>query len=140
MSLIILRIAFGVFGLIALVTGSLSTFGGLDTFSSVSGHGMPLDRLSEAGASIENGFRFFAGIWLGVGLMLLYGTVRWETSRALLIFGGVAIFIGGLGRVAPAFTGGIVPEGVYAPIFLELVVYPLLLVWDARVRSSRAVA
>ncbi len=137
MSLIILRIAFGIFGLIALATGGLSTFGGLETFSSVSGHATPLDLMSEAGASIENGFRFFAGIWLGVGLMLLYGTVRWETSRALLFFGGVAIFIGGLGRVAPAFAGGIVPEGVYVPIFLELVVYPALLIWDARVRANR---
>jgi Domain of unknown function (DUF4345) len=136
MSKMILRLLLAVFGVIALITGGADTFGGIEGFSTLAGVPHEVDLTSDSGSMIENQVRFLGGIWLGVGFMILYATWNWGTSSTLIRFAGLAIFLGGIGRVMPWAVGGIVPEAMFPPIFLELVVFPALVFWDSRIRAA----
>jgi len=138
MSKTILRALLLLFGVIALITGGAAAFGGAEGSLQLAGLVSPLVISTLEGAVVDNNFRFFGGVWAGVGLMLLYAVLRWESSVALIRFGALAIFVGGLGRVMPWFSGDMVPEVMVPPIVLELVVMPLLVFWDSRIRAKQA--
>lgn len=136
MSKFILRLLLALFGVIALITGGADTFGGIDGFSMLAGVPHEVDLMSDSGSMIENQLRFLGGIWLGLGFMILYAVWNWGTSSTLIRFAGLAIFLGGIGRVMPYFVGGVVPEAMFPPIFLELVVFPALVFWDSKLRAN----
>ncbi|PCJ71962.1 MAG: hypothetical protein COA62_05245 [Rhodobiaceae bacterium] len=138
MSKTILRALLLLFGVIALITGGASAFGGTVGDLQLAGLISPLVLSTVEGAVVDNNFRFFGGVWMGVGFMLLYSVVRWEDNVVPIRFAALAIFIGGLGRMMPWLSGDLVPEMMYPPIVLEIVVMPLLVFWDSRIRAKQA--
>jgi len=138
MSKLILRALLGLFGLIALVTGGVGAFMGTEGIAMMADIATQLDLSSQAGATIDNEFRYFGGTWVGVGVMLLYATWKWPESAVLIRFAALAIFIGGLGRLTPWVMGGMVPDSLLAPIVLEVIVMPALVFWDSRMRAKQA--
>ena len=137
MDKLVLRVLFSLFNVIALVTGGVAAFGGSEGISQLAGVTFPLDLATLEGATFDNDLRFFGGTWMGIGFMLLYAVVKWESSVVLIRFAGLAIFIGGLGRMTPWVIGGIVPDSTLPPIVLEIVVMPLLVLWDSRIRAKQ---
>ena len=138
MSKTILRALLLLFGVIALITGGAAAFGGAEGDLQLAGLISPLVLSTIEGAVVDNNFRFFGGVWMGVGFMLLYSVVRWEDNVVPIRFAALAIFIGGLGRMMPWLSGDLVPEMMYPPIVLEIVVMPLLVFWDSRIRAKQA--
>jgi len=136
MSKLILRLFLTLFGVIAVVTGGTGTFVGMAGLSSFADVPFQLDLMSASGAFLENEMRFFAGAWMGIGFMLFYAALKWQESGVIIRLAGLAIFIGGIGRVMPLAVGGVVPDAMYPPIFLELIVFPLLVLWDYRLRAQ----
>ena len=136
MNKLILRVLLALFGVIALITGGAAAFGGAEGDLQLAGLVSPLVLSTVEGAVVDNNFRFFGGVWMGVGFMLLYAVMRWEVSVVLVRFAALAIFIGGLGRMMPWLSGDMVPEVMYPPIILEIVIMPLLVFWDARIRAK----
>ena len=80
----LVRIATGLFGLIALATGAAALVKGLDVPS--------------AAAIADNNHRFFAGVWLVSGIGLLHSAVDLAGSKNLFRLLMLAIFVGGVGR------------------------------------------
>ena len=138
MNKLILRVLLALFGVIALITGGAAAFGGAEGDLQLAGLVSPLVLSTVEGAVVDNNFRFFGGVWMGVGFMLLYSMVRWEDNVMSIRFAALAIFIGGLGRMMPWLSGDMVPEVMYPPIILEIVIMPLLVFWDSRIRAKQA--
>jgi hypothetical protein len=116
-----------VIGLTATATGLFAVAGGPDTQSDG----------GEVKASIDSEFRFFAAFWLAYGLSVLWVAARGFRDPATVRWVAAVLFGAGLAR-ALAW----VLEGQPAAIFillltLELVVPPLVLVLDRRVRAGR---
>lgn len=90
---------------------------------------------------LNSSFRFFAGIWLGVGLfMLLFITNLPKYFTALMLL-FATIIIAGVGRIItisqvglPEPTSGFVL--VIVAVVIELIIVPLLMVWLARLRKN----
>jgi Domain of unknown function (DUF4345) len=88
---------------------------------------------------LDSHIRFFAGLWIGVGALLLVfasDVIRYATPLRILL-GSVAL--GGVGRLVSVCLVGWPSAIVVALMVFELVAMPLLLAWHARlVRSERA--
>ena len=137
MSKTILRALLLLFSAIALITGGAAAFGGAEGDLQLLGLISPLVLSTVEGAVVDNNFRYFGGVWMGVGFMLLYSVIRWEENVVLFRFAVLAIFIGGLGRMMPWLSGNLVPEVMYPPIVLEILIMPLLAWWDSRIRGKQ---
>lgn len=87
----------------------------------------------EATTTLDSNYRFFAGIWCTLGLVLL-AVVRHVERHALAlraVFG--AVFIGGLARGVSYLAVG-APHALFTVgIGVELLLPPLLFLWSLRV-------
>lgn len=120
----IFRLLVGALGLVALFGGVLSIATGLGGFAAAMGQ--PFASPSEAGFVVaDSEFRYFAGVWFGVGLALLYSLGNPFQRATLLRAALIAVFIGGLGRVIAISQLGM-PSIVLGPTVVELVLPPLL--------------
>ena len=91
MSRLLLQICTGLLALIPIVTGIVAMLGVKD----------PLYRplgLPEAPV-LDSNLRFFGGLWLGIGLALLWLVPAIEREGTLFRALWVAVFLGGVGRV-----------------------------------------
>lgn len=113
------RILTGLLALIGVGTGAKSIFFGLAE--------------SNAAALLDNGHRFYAGIWLGVGLSLLYCAVRWKSEDVTLLFRAsmLAIMVGGVARAVGLLHYGAEPPMLVA-IAIEWVVPVVAIALESR--------
>lgn len=88
----ILRVLLAVFGVIALITGGAAAFGGAAGDLQLAGLVSPLVLSTLEGAVVDNNFRFFGGVWMGVGFMLLYAVLRWEGNAVLIRFAALVFW------------------------------------------------
>ena len=119
------------FAVIAIVTGAADLLNG-------AGAQFPLEtNFTEIGvdiAALDTIFRFFSGLWLGVGILFVLfaqDLVRYRVPMIALL--GV-IIIGGLGRVMSLVQFGLSdqqPAGAITIVGLviELLVCPLMIAW-----------
>lgn len=105
-------------GVIGLVTGGASISSGL----------------VDAAPLVDNTFRFYAGIWMAVGLGLIHAAVAYEKSEQVFGFLLRAVFVGGLARAIGLLDYPPEPRLLVA-IAVEIVV-PLLLL-KARAHAAR---
>jgi hypothetical protein len=128
MSRLALQIITGVLALIPIATGVVSMLGVKD----------PLYRpLGLPSAPVlDSTLRFFGGVWLGLGLALLWSVPSIEQQGVLFRTVWIAIFLGGLGRLLSWLVIGPPPKSFIGFIVLEVVGAPLFIYWQYRVASS----
>ena len=105
-----------------ILTGALVFFGFFLGVPSVI-NGLPAD----APTMLDNHFRFFAGIWIGVGLGLAYCIMNLETATVLFRGLLLTIFIGGVARII-GFTAYDPEPRMLIATAIELI-FPPALVW-----------
>ena len=94
--------------------------------------------LGPASINLDSHFRYLSGIFFGLGLALLSCIPRIETMTLRFRWIAALVVIGGLARLGALPAHGMPGRGHVAGLALELVVTPLLVLWQARLaRAAR---
>jgi hypothetical protein len=83
-------------------------------------------------AVLDTNLRFFAGVWLGLGLALywLIPTIERQTVLFRVLWG--MVFIGGIGRLLSMTMLAAPPTSFITFTALEIVGAPLFILWQSR--------
>ena len=85
------------------------------------------------GVDLQSHFRYLSGLLFGLGVAFAATVPRIERrSEVFLAFCG-AVMAGGLARLLGVFAAGIPTSVHQLALLMELVVVPLLLVWQRRI-------
>lgn len=128
MSRLLLQISTTLLALIPIATGIISMRGVRDPLY------RPLD-LPQVPV-LDSNLRFFGGVWLGLGLAMLWTVPAIEQHGLLFRWLWVAVFLGGAGRLLSWIVIGMPPRPYIGFILLELVGSPLFVYWQWRVAQS----
>ncbi|HEY8565404.1 MAG TPA: DUF4345 domain-containing protein [Beijerinckiaceae bacterium] len=88
--------------------------------------------------SADSHFRYLSGLLLGLGLCFWATIPSVEERTTLFRFLTVIVFIGGLARLAGLFLTGVPSIGMLGGLAMELLVTPLLCLWQTRVANRYA--
>jgi hypothetical protein len=83
--------------------------------------------------SLDSHFRFLSGLLLGIGLAFWSSIPSIEKYRARFLLLTAIVFVGGLARLASLLAVGIPSKPMLAGLVMELVVTPLLCLWQLRI-------
>jgi hypothetical protein len=124
--------------LIPLSTGPLDLVLGLEGPRSI---GMALSDIDLRDPILNSQVRFFGAVWLGTGLLMGLGAVRFERYGGVLKVIFAVLAVAGLGRLVSVVQFGLpaAPVGVafvFATIILEVGIAPLMLLWQHRLERS----
>lgn len=125
MSRRILQIVSALLGLIPVVTGLVAMTGIDDPlYASL---GLPRSPL------LDSNLRFFAGVWMGLGIALLWliPSIERQTILFRAIWG--AVFVGGIGRLLSMVLMGFPPIPFLGFTALEIIGAPLFIYWQRQV-------
>jgi uncharacterized protein YjeT (DUF2065 family) len=111
-----------VLAIIPLATGMLTMMGLNDPIYKQAG--LPMHVL------LDSNLRFFGGVWLGMGIVLLWMLPRLRTETKLFRALSLMIFIGGIGRLFAIVFVGWPPVPFIAFTALEIIGMPLLVWWQ----------
>jgi len=128
MSRALLQICTAVLALVPISTGIISMRGVRD----------PLYRplhLPEVPV-LDSNLRFFGGVWLGLGLALLWTVPAIAQHGTLFRWLWVAVFLGGVGRLLSWVVIGSPPRPFIGFTLLEIVGAPLFIYWQSCVAQS----
>jgi hypothetical protein len=81
--------------------------------------------------SLDSHFRYLSGVLLAIGLCFASTIVRIETQGERVRLLTVLVVIGGTGRLAALLFAGKPSASMLAALAMELVVTPLLALWQA---------
>ena len=126
----LLQITTALLGLVPLLTGIITMLGVHDPLYSAAG--IP------ALAVLDSNLRFFGGVWLGLGIAILWLVPRIETETVLFRAIWGAIFLGGAGRLLSILLVGTPPIPFVGFTALELIGAPLFIYWQHRVAEAAA--
>ncbi len=88
--------------------------------------------------SVDSHFRYLSGLLLGIGLVFWWMVPHIERHTALVRVLTVLVAMGGVGRLYGILTQGVPDAPMLGGLVMELVVTPLLCVWQSRVgRETR---
>ena len=119
-----------VLGLVPLATGAIGMLGlGDPVYAAAHLPPYPL---------LDSNMRFFSGVWLGLGVAILWLVPRIERETAMFRFIWGAIFIGGIGRLLSILLAGMPPAPFVGFTALELFGAPLFVYWQHRVAQAHA--
>jgi hypothetical protein len=123
-----LQVATAVLALIPIATGAVTLLGIKD----------PLYRTFALPPTpiLDSNLRFFGGIWLGLGLALLWSVPSIEHQGVLFRVVWGAVFLGGVGRLLSWLLIGPPPRPFIGFTLLELLGAPLLVFWQYRVARA----
>ncbi len=124
------RIIVGLLGLIIVYSGVDTAFGGFNTLGL---QGIPqLWEVTDQTTFdiIDSHQRLRGGVWMGVGLLMVYGLIRWDVKLVQAAF--FLTIVGGLSRFSQGRLD-ILFGAVLMVIVIELVITPILWVWSARI-------
>ena len=117
-----------VLGLVPLLTGLITMLGVHDPLYSAAGiPALPV---------LDSNLRFFGGVWLGLGIAILWLVPRIETETVLFRAIWGAIFLGGVGRLLSILLVGTPPIPFVGFTALELIGAPLFIYWQRRVAEA----
>ncbi|WP_338827887.1 DUF4345 domain-containing protein [Bradyrhizobium sp. 27S5] len=125
-----LQIATGLLALVPILTGIITMLGVSDPLYASSGvPALPV---------LDSNLRFFGGVWLGLGLALIWLVPRIESESVLfrVVWGG--IFLGGVGRLLSIVMVGAPPIPFIGFTALELIGAPLFVYWQHLVATAAA--
>jgi hypothetical protein len=85
---------------------------------------------------LDDHFRYLSGLLLGIGLAYLsaVGKIEQRKSRFLLL-GGIVV-LGGVGRLLSLLTRGVPSSAAIGALAMELVVTPLITLWQLRIARA----
>ena len=126
----LLKAATATLALIPLATGVLGLMGLSDPLYA------PLHL--PADATLDSNLRFFGGVWLGLGLAVLWLLPRLAQQTVLFRAVWGMIFLGGLGRLLSLAMLGVPFVPFLGATVLEIVGAPLFVWWHARVVQQLA--
>ena len=89
---------------------------------------------------LDSHFRYLSGLLLGIGLVFAASIPRIETRTAIFRALGAIIIAGGLARLLSLVETGPPTAGHLFGLCMELVVAPLLVLWQGRVARRHAEA
>ena len=119
-----LQIVMSILGVIPVATGVIGLSGVRD----------PLYASAQLPANVllDSNLRFFAGVWLGLGVAIywLIPNIEKQTVLFRTIWG--MIFVGGIGRLLSMLLLAPPPLPFIAFTILEIVGAPLFILWQAR--------
>jgi uncharacterized protein YjeT (DUF2065 family) len=121
----VLQITTAFLGIIPLVTGLLSMLGVKDPVYASAG--IPVSPL------LDSNLRFFGGVWLGLGIALLWLIPSIENQSILFRAIWGAIFLGGVGRLSSIVVVGSPPISLIGFTALEIIGAPMFVYWQQRV-------
>lgn len=137
------QIVLAVASLLPLVTGFTAAFFGINGQAAVFGYDKPITGDDPTLVFIDFAFRFASGLWFALVFQIWYLIPRFETETTWLRFIVLSIFVGGFARATSAMVFGIpdLPGARYFYVIafvVELLLVPLLAVWQARLVRSRS--
>jgi hypothetical protein len=88
--------------------------------------------------SLDSHFRYLSGLLLGIGLAFWSTIPSIEKHRARFLLLTAIVFIGGLARAASLAAVGMPSKPMLGALAIELVVTPLLCLWQNRVAREAA--
>jgi Domain of unknown function (DUF4345) len=116
-------------GLIPVVTGAVAMLGVDDPlYASI---GLPRSSL------LDSNLRFFAGVWLGLGIALLWTVPSIERQGAVFRTAWGAVFVGGVGRLLSLASLGAPPASFIGFTILEIVGAPAFVYWQSRLARAQ---
>jgi hypothetical protein len=121
LSVLALQVAIGVFGLVPVAAGLAGTVVG---FAMLGG---------PASGSADSHFRYLSGLLLAIGLLFWSTIPRIERQARRFRLLTFIVFVGGLARLGGALTMGVPPPAMRFAMAMELVVTPLLCLWQSRI-------
>lgn len=87
---------------------------------------------------LDSHFRYLSGLLLGIGLLFLISIPRIERHTILFRALGAIIVVGGLARLVSLLSVGVPGGGHRFGLVMELIVVPLIVLWQARVARRNA--
>ncbi|MFF5205668.1 DUF4345 domain-containing protein [Streptosporangium sp. NPDC000396] len=97
---------------------------------------LPDHAQTQVNATLDSNYRFFAGVWFALGIVMLTLARRVEHSGPALRAVCGAVFLGGLARVLSLAVAG-PPHPLFAAfIGVELLTPLVLVVWQSRLARS----
>ena len=129
MSMVALRATLALVGLAIALLGLDVAFGGIRTLGWM-GPTDFIDVLEPADFAVQNSHvKFLGGLFVALGLGLIFGAVRYAEMRTAMLVICSAVFVGGLARLTGSEVG-VVMNGAVLPSFLaEIVLFPALAFW-----------
>ncbi|RKS05303.1 uncharacterized protein DUF4345 [Nocardiopsis sp. Huas11] len=90
--------------------------------------------------NVDSNYRFFAAVWLtlGVALVIVAARVREPESTPLLRLVCAAVLLGGVARVWSIVVAGVPDPMLLALLGVELVLPPVLLLWHRALTRGAA--
>lgn len=86
--------------------------------------------------TLDSHVRYLSGLLLGIGLVFWSLVPRLDTATRVVRILTLIVFIGGLGRLVSLFVSGVPSIGMQFGLVMELVVTPLLCLWQSRVARA----
>lgn len=125
-----LQVATAILAAVPTITGVLGMLGVNDPLYASLGVQVPAD------ATLDSNLRFYAGVWLGLGLAAFSVIPSIEQKGALFRTLWIMIFIGGIGRlISLAALGAPFPPFIGFTA-LEILGAPLFIAWQRRVAAA----
>ena len=115
--------------IVPLLTGTLSLVEGPAFIRGVE-RPLPID--------LDSHYRYLSGLLLGLGLAFASCIPRIERRTALFQALGFIVIVGALGRLLSLLVMGAPGTGHLYGLVMELVVVPLLMMWQRRLAASYA--
>lgn len=121
-----------ILALVPVVTGTLGLLGLDDPL--YGGAGLPRE------ATLDSNLRFYAGVWLGLGLAALWVIPHIERKTVLFRLLWLMIFIGGIGRIASlVFVGAPLPPFIGFTA-LEVIGALAFIWWQSKIAKEAKLA
>ena len=103
-------------------------------------HGFPRDvgAIGNKAISLDSHFRYLSGLLFAIGLCFAASIQRIETHGRRILILTALVVIGGIGRLISLIILGVPSESMLAALGMELIVTPLLALWQARIANRSA--
>lgn len=88
----------------------------------------------------DNHIRFIAGVWLGVGLLMLAASYAFQRLRTVVVAIAAMVFVGGLVRFSAGDPAVLTGMDVAPSLVFELAIMPLIGLWALRAERMGSAA
>jgi RsiW-degrading membrane proteinase PrsW (M82 family) len=125
----IMQLILGLISILALYTAYLGyAYGAVNWYYGFA----DVQEYSKGLLMLESNFRFYNGLWLDIGIVLLWLIPRVEREKTTLRVIAVCFFCGGIGRLISLLFCGIPSPIDLVYVIIELG-FPLLTLWQKRI-------